>query len=92
MGLRQRQWATKTRLKIKRALGERCFDCGLKEDLLTKPLEFDCIEPCGDYHHRMEYSWRTSFYRQKYFKFNLQLLCEKCHIKKTKQDSSNSPY
>ena len=88
MGLRQRKWATETRTKLISVLGGHCFKCQTDQD-----LQLDCIEPCGDEHHKMEYSWRMSFYRQQYFKFNLQLLCEDCHIQKSKTEhSSNSPY
>lgn len=80
MGLRQREWARKKRLELRRLLGMRCQYCGSKD---YRKLEFDCIKPMGDGHHcRMDWSWRMSFYRRMYREQNLQLLCSKCNSKK----------
>lgn len=78
MGKRQRDWARRLRVQIRKDLGNKCAHCGATEE-----LEFDCISPKGDEHHKMEQSARVSFYRVQYALGNLQLLCEKCHKKKT---------
>ena len=83
MGLRQREWAKKQRLLLRRKLGMRCHQCGSRFYL---KLEFDCIRPCGDQHHKMEWSWRMSFYRQQYAAGNLQLLCDRCHQLKSSKE------
>lgn len=77
MALRQRKWARKTRNKLRKLLGGKCKNCGKK-----KELEFDVIVPLGDHHHRIEWSWRMSFYRKQYDNDNLQLLCSKCNLLK----------
>jgi 5-methylcytosine-specific restriction endonuclease McrA len=89
MAKRQREWAKKARLQLELKLGTFCAKCGK-----TEQLEFDCIIPQGDFHHRrMEWSWRISFYRlQHYTKKNLQLLCVKCHSKKTLEDEQRFPF
>lgn len=63
------------------ALGGRCWVCGATGD-----LEFDCIVPMGDKHHRWETNRRMSFYKQQFLNRNLQLLCEKHHAKKSKAE------
>ena len=88
MALRQRIWAKKTRLKLRRLLGMRCAVCGSKD---YRKLEFDVIVPVGNDHHRkMEWSWRMSFYNQQFKLGNLQLLCGQrvgaCHNKKTNKE------
>lgn len=86
-------WAKKRRRYIKGLLGYRCNLCGihelLKEDLLDpktqKPilLVFDCIIAQGDKHHKGSTDQRMIFYWKQYKANNLQLLCEKCHDKKS---------
>lgn len=83
MGLRQRQWAAKWTIKLRLLLGGKCIDCGTTED-----LHFDCIYPQGDHHHRIEWSWRMSFYRKQYAQNNLALRCEKCNGRK----AANNPF
>ena len=84
MGLRQRLWAKKKRLQLRRLLGMKCAHCGSK---FYAKLEFDVIVPTGIRHHsEMEWSWRMSFYFQQFRQNNLQLLCGGvggCHNKKT---------
>lgn len=78
MGLRQRQWAERTRDAIFDILGRVCVDCGA-----TEQLEFDCIIPQGNKHHReMEWSWRMSFYRQQLANGNLAVRCQVCNGRK----------
>lgn len=79
MGLRQREWARKTRLKLRRILGLQCKQCGSRYYM---KLEFDCIKPTGHWHHRIEWSWRMSFYNKQHKAGNLQLLCDRCNSKK----------
>jgi hypothetical protein len=86
MGARQREWARRKRLQLRRLLGLKCSCCGSKD---YRKLEFDIIIPVGnsDHHRKMDWSWRMSFYFQQYKKNNLQLLCggsvDSCHNKKT---------
>jgi len=82
MGLRQREWARKETKRLRSLLGGKCVQCGTTEE-----LEFDVIIPVGnnDHHRRMEWSWRTSFYRKQHDKGNLQLLCQKHNTQKSNQ-------
>lgn len=82
MGLRQRLWAVSARRAIVQQLGGACSWCGSR-----RKLEFDCIRPRGHFHHRMEWSWRLSFYRRELAAGNLQLLCRRCHGEKTAVDT-----
>jgi len=52
----------------------------------TESLEFDCIEPRGDRHHRMDSSARMSFYHQQHRLGNLQVLCS--HHNNLKSDGA----
>jgi len=82
MGLRQRQWAERTRESIFDILGRVCVDCGETEN-----LEFDCIKPQGAHHHRIEWSWRMSFYRKQLEQGNLAVRCQVCNgRKKARED------
>lgn len=74
-------WARNARFRLVFALGGCCAECGA-----TKELEFDCIEPQGHHHHAIGYVHRTVFYRRQHKEGNLQLLCYRCHKKKTKAD------
>jgi 5-methylcytosine-specific restriction endonuclease McrA len=99
MGLRQRQWAAKARLQLRRILGMKCAKCGSKD---YRKLEFDLINPSADNfpnprgHHKIEWSWRMSFYRKQFAAGNLQLLCGgsvgSCHGKKTAREQKKSSY
>ncbi len=82
MGKRQKAWARKARAALLILHGERCKRCGA-----TTELEFDCVEPRGDTHHRMDSSARASFYRFQQQCGNLQLLCADCHSLKTALDT-----
>jgi len=63
-------------------LGNACSWCGSTTD-----LEFDCIRPQGDKHHKVGSAARVCFYRKQHFEFgNLQLLCRACHELKTSRD------
>jgi 5-methylcytosine-specific restriction endonuclease McrA len=82
VGLKQRNWARKVRALLVQALGGVCIRCGSKGGK-KNGLELDCIAPRGDRHHRQEWSARMSFYRHEFKLNNLQLLCKKCHGKKS---------
>lgn len=79
MAYRQRNWAREWTKKLRSILGGKCNYCGLRER-----LEFDLIHPIDTQgkHHKMEWSWRLSFYRKQHTNQNLQLLCQKCNGKK----------
>lgn len=78
MGQRQKEWARRARMDLLVVLGGQCVCCGTTQD-----LEFDCIAPAGDRHHRLDTSARMSFYRsQHYHHANLQILCRTCNSKK----------
>lgn len=91
MGKKQKDWARRARSLLMWLLGDACATCGS-----TKNLEFDCIKPQGDAHHKYDTSHRMSFYRQQYDKGNLQIQCAKCHNKKTAKDEQlrldNEPF
>lgn len=74
MGMKQKEWARKTRQALLAELGGECARCGT-----TEALEFDCIIPCGDAHHKFDTSARMSFYRHQYAAGNLQVLCHECN-------------
>ncbi len=81
MSKRQKIWARAARARLIAALGGRCAACGL-----DTCLEFDCRSPKGDKHHRMDTSSRMSFYNEQHKTGNLQLLCERCHNRKTAEE------
>jgi len=81
MAARQKEWARNARARLLAALGNLCAECGVTEN-----LEFDCILPQGDAHHKFDTSARMSFYRKQHAAHNIQILCAKCHIKKSHQE------
>lgn len=78
MAIRQRCWAREQREILRQLLGDECARCH-KRGTVKNPLQFDCIESRGDYHHRQEWSARMCFYRAQFKSANLQLLCARCH-------------
>lgn len=74
MAKRQREWARRKRTELLAQLGGRCARCGT-----TDNLEFDCIIPQGDAHHKKEWSARMSFYRAQAKAGNIQVLCSGCN-------------
>jgi 5-methylcytosine-specific restriction endonuclease McrA len=95
MGARQRDWARKLRRKIFRELGYECAKCGK-----TRFLELDCKKPAGNGHGKWPYDTRMRFYREMLKEGNLQVLCNKCHEKKSslerrkkqKKGNDNEPF
>jgi 5-methylcytosine-specific restriction endonuclease McrA len=81
VGRSQKNWARKARQSLIEVLGGCCCMCKTSDS-----LEFDCIEPQGDEHHRMDTSARMSFYRSQFRIGNLQVLCSDCHSLKTAAD------
>jgi len=78
MALRQRKWARKATVALRLSLGGKCAHCRT-----TEKLTFDLVIPYdAGRHHKMEYSWRVSFYRIEARHGNLQILCEKCNARK----------
>lgn len=90
----RKQWIRRWRSYLRRQLGARCSWCQS-----TRKLEFDVLDSSDETHHRYEHSWRISFYRRMFANHNLQLLCDKCHGRKSaaaltayeKVPLSNSP-
>lgn len=82
MAKRQKAWARRKTAELRRQLGGVCARCGKRR----RNLEFDCIIPQGHKHHRMEFSWRMSFYNAQFQAGNLQLLCDPCHNRKSALD------
>ena len=87
MGKRQKQWARDKRIDLLLQLGYACAHCNATEE-----LEFDCITPCGDGHHRLDTARRISFYLRQYREKNLQILCSKCNNKKSVIDKQTYPF
>lgn len=87
MGKYEKEWARRKRYELKETLGNKCAKCGKK-----KNLEFDCIIPQGDEHHRMDTSHRMSFYRNQYANNNLQLLCGVCNRLKALEERQTYPF
>jgi len=87
MAKRQKVWAQKARAALRETLGGVCASCPQRDG-----LEFDCIEPRGDAHHRMDTSARVCFYRKQHREGNLQMLCPRCHAKKTAADIEKNPF
>ena len=77
MGKAQKEWARRKRRELVAVLGGVCAWCGTAEQ-----LEFDCIRPMGDRHHKYDTSHRMSFYRRQHAAGNLQLLCCSCNGRK----------
>ena len=74
-------WARNARFRLMFLLGGCCAQCST-----TKELEFDCIVPQGDKHHKAGMVARTTFYRRQYKEGNLQILCRRCNNKKSVSD------
>lgn len=81
MGKHQKARAKARRIELMMLLGYQCAKCGAEEE-----LEFDCIKPQGDSHHRYDTSQRMCFYFKQYRQGNLQILCSSCHRKKTVEE------
>ncbi len=77
MARAQKEWARQKRRELMELLGNVCAHCGTGEN-----LEFDCIRPRGDKHHRGEASQRMCFYRRQFREGNLQVLCSECNVRK----------
>jgi len=71
---RMAEWAKKERARLRFILKERCNACGSTEN-----LEFDCITPRGNRHHKMSTGQRMCFYRREFRLGNVQLLCSRCN-------------
>lgn len=83
MAKHQKLWAKKSREKLRKLLGNCCAIYGCE----NINLEFDCIEPRGDKHHKFDSDRRNTFYWKEYRAGNLQLLCVEHHsIKSNGED------
>lgn len=74
--------AAEARRELTLILGGKCNMCAS-----THSLEMDCIVPVGAAHHFMPWPQRIRFYWQQHLLRNLQLLCRRCHLKKTSHDN-----
>lgn len=81
MSKRHKAWARAQRAILLEQLGGKCVECGTTEN-----LTFDCIEPQGDRHHKLDTSARMSFYRRQLWLNNLQVLCQKHNSKKAARE------
>lgn len=84
---RQKLWAKARRIELMMLLGYCCKECGREEE-----LEFDCIEPQGDKHHKLDTERRMIFYWRQHEKGNIQILCERCHTKKSAEEFNRIPF
>lgn len=75
---RQVRWARSVKAQLRSKLGSVCKLCGSDTN-----IEFDCIEPQGDKHHKLGTVGRASFYSRQLALGNLQLLCSCCHQRKS---------
>lgn len=82
MAKKEKERARQRRFELMFLLGGVCAKCGTDRN-----LEFDCIIPCGDEHHRMDTSHRMSFYYRQHREGNLQILCRKHNNAKSVQDA-----
>lgn len=81
MARRHKLRAKERRRELLALLGGCCRVCGA-----TRRLEFDCIIPQGDRHHKFDTSHRMSFYFQQHRLGNIQILCRKHNSLKSYQD------
>ena len=72
------KWAEKIRCELLLMLGGYCKLCGVIKD-----LEFDHVIPIDWTPSAKSQSQRAAEYRREFQKGNLQILCKKCHGKKT---------
>lgn len=77
MGARQKEWARRARSRLMEELGEVCAECGE-----VACLTFDCIEPKGSRHHRLDTASRMCFYHAEHRRGNVQVLCLWCNSAK----------
>ena len=75
MGRAEKDWAKRKRQELMTRLGNVCAHYGTDQD-----LEFDCISPRGDRHHRGEASQRMCFYRRQFGKG----ICRCCAVSATR--------
>lgn len=78
MSKRAKIWAVKARANLMDKHGNECAWCGE-----TCGLQFDCIIPQGDAHHRFSTDKRMTFYRRQDAAGNLQVLCGDCNTTKS---------
>jgi len=83
MASRQKEWARRARARLVACFGGECCKAN---GHCNGQLEFDCIIPQGDEHHRKDTSARMSFYHKQHRIGNLQLLCSFHHALKSTQD------
>ena len=75
------EWARKTRDTLIAQMGSRCSKCKG-----AKCLTFDHIESIGWEPHTVSWSQRMTEYKRAHAKGNLQLLCIRCHGKKSAKE------
>ena len=82
MGVRQREWAKRARVKLIEQLGGRCAQCGSLKD-----LELDHLYPSQTiinrpWNKRQDSSHRISILRREAKEGLLQVLCSECNKRK----------
>lgn len=70
MSKKEKARGRRRRKELLEILGDKCAWCGT-----TEKLEFDCIIPQGDKHHRKDAAARMDFYWQQHRLGNIQILC-----------------
>jgi hypothetical protein len=86
---KQMDWARRLRRKIMRELGDVCNGYNKKCNVVRK-LQFDCIKPVGNSHGKWSYDTRVRFYREQHKLNNLQILCSRCHERKSAEERKHN--
>lgn len=87
MAKRHKARAKRKREELRELLGNFCADGFCP----NTDLEFDCIKPMGDKHHKFDSCRRNTFYWRQYKVGNLQLLCNEHHQEKTAKETHGRP-
>jgi hypothetical protein len=79
--MNKRSHYLKSKLSLIAQLGGKCVKCSS-----VQYLQFDCVRPAGREHHGLGQYDRMRFYQREAVTGNLQLLCAKCHARKSVAD------
>ena len=78
------EWARRIRDELLTSLGGRCRKCNG-----ARCLTFDHVSPIGWAPETKSWSQRMVEYRRAHQAGNLQILCVRCHGKKSREDQTN---